>query len=164
MTNTMDRNDLASVVNSQQDAVVAHAEPVGISTCQLFDVGTPRFAGQQANALKDQLPKRFWDRAEIFFDPPIVADLVHGLDELFPFEAGEELVVRNGAAAGTNGLFERFRIGQILNEMDQFSVIDQREDDRSGSSPLIDEKSLWFQERSHGNCESSMRCCECQRG
>ena len=164
MLDTVNRDELMSVINHQQNSVVTDAKTIAFGTGELFDIGTPGLASEQADTLKDQLTMGFWNRAEVFFNPPIIHDLVHGLDELLPFEAGEELVVRNGAATGPDGLLEGFRVGQIFNEMDQLSVIDQRENDRGWPSPLIDEKSLWLQECSHGSCESSMRCYECQRG
>ena len=162
MTDAIDRNHFTSVVDGQQDTVVAHPKAVGIRACQFFDVGTPRFAGQQGDPLQDELTEGLRNRTEVLLNPLVVHELVHGLDQMVALQAGEELVVRNRAATGANSLFERFRVGQVFNEVDQFSVIDQREHDGGWPSPLVDEEPLWLYKSPHGSCESSMRCFECQ--
>ena len=129
MQDAMDRHDLAAVINGQEDAIVPNAQAVPLRAAEFFDLGTARLQRQQRKALEDEQAKRLGDRPQIAFDPPIVDEVVHELDQAVSLEAEEEFFVGNRAAACADGSFERFRISQVFNEMDQLPVIDQRQHD-----------------------------------
>lgn len=103
------------------------------------------------------------DGAEIFFNPTVVGKLVHELEQAFVFQVGQEIMVRECAVARADRLPERFRIREVLDEMHQLSIVDQRQHHRTRSAAFVHDELAGFQCRGHGATSLACGCVDVKR-
>ena len=65
------------------------------------------------------------------------------------FKASQQLLGRNRGAVGADGLFQEPRIIALFQQVNQVPVLDQRQHDRLGFPPLVDEHMVRFQHSVH---------------
>ena len=150
----IDGDGFSVIIDRQQHAIIPHAHTIAITSGKFLNLRTTRLDGQQLNPLEDQAPDRMGKRPQIFFNATIVEEIVHRLEEPLALQSTEKLPMRNGAAAGTDGLLEELCIGDIFNEMYQLSVVHQGEHDRRGFPALVDQELIGCDLDSH--CDASV--------
>lgn len=155
MPDAVDGDDLSAVIDGEQNPIIADAQPIAVHAGELFNLRASRFCRKLLSVLEDETALWSRDATEVLFDPPVVGEGVHGLEQALSLQALDEVGMGDEAAARSNRLSQDTRIVLVLSTAQEPLVVDKRQDDRSRLPLGVDNELLRLDFRAHDGFPST---------
>jgi len=139
---SIDGDAFDAIVNGEQGAMVADAQPVPIGSSQLVDLMASRLSGKLLNPLQDALPLRVGQRAQVFFDAGIVGERVHELERPGSLQTLQQFIMGNEAVAAADSPTKKTRILSIVGLLQEPLVIREGQNDRFRLTVTINDQMI----------------------
>ena len=123
MANAIDCHTFGSIVDGEENPVIADSKPIAGDAGQLLDLSMARLEGKLLSSMENGLTLWFWNVAQVFLDALVVEKGVRALEEPLALQAFGELRMGECGAAGTHGTLQLHSIFEVFDQTNELFVV-----------------------------------------